>query len=67
MTGTPEAAQMALLRRDYPGWEMWRREDGVFCAWHVGTVPPAVLRSLTVSGLREQLEAQAKGGNGDAG
>jgi hypothetical protein len=61
-----EAEAMVLLRRDYPGWEMWRRHDGVFCAWHVGTVPLLVLRSLTVTGLREQLEAKT-GGNDDAG
>jgi hypothetical protein len=45
---------------------MWRRHDGVFCAWHAGAVPLVVLRSHTVTGLREQLEART-GGDDDAG
>ena len=59
-----EAPELALLRRDYPGWRMWRREDLAYVAWHVGT--SAVVHAMTVAGLREQIEATT-GGTGDAG
>jgi hypothetical protein len=38
-----------------PGWEVWRRPDGVYCAWHVGAQPPLVLHAATVDGLREAI------------
>jgi hypothetical protein len=56
-----EEQAIAILRRAYPGWEVWRRADGVLCAWHVGVIPLVVVRSLTVTGLREQLEARTEG------
>jgi hypothetical protein len=65
VTRESEAQAIVRLHRDYPGWEVWKRADGVLCAWHVGTVPPVVVRSLTVTGLREQLAARA--GGDDAG
>jgi hypothetical protein len=63
---TGEAPELGLLRRDHPGWHAWRRSDGVYVAWHVGTNPPVLVRARTVTGLREQIEAKT-GGDGDAG
>ena len=59
MIGEPESSELALLRADYPGWEMWRNSDGVYIAWHVGTQPPVLVRSLTVSGLRSAVVSSA--------
>jgi hypothetical protein len=79
VTGHPdperEREQLAGLHAASPGWEVWRRGDGVYCAWHVGSQPPTVLRASTVAGLAEAIEAEtevnrraaAEGGNGDAG
>jgi hypothetical protein len=61
-----EVPELGLLRADYPGWEMWRRDDGVYVAWLVLSRPGVLVRAVTVAGLRAQIEAKT-GGTGDAG
>jgi hypothetical protein len=57
MSGNLDAPELAPLRADYPGWEMWRRAvDRAYVAWHVGTRSPVMVYSLTVAGLRAQIE-----------
>lgn len=56
---------MAQLQAAWPGWRIWRNRDGEYLAWLVESRPPLLLRSRTVAGLREQIEAET--GGSDAG
>jgi hypothetical protein len=54
MTGDAEV--LDRLAEEFPGpWRVWRRGDGVLCAWLVGTKPPLLLRAGTVDELREAV------------
>jgi hypothetical protein len=55
----------ASLFGHFPGWEIWRRPDGVICAWLVGTSPPLLLRDTDVGRLAQAIEAHKSAGGGD--
>jgi hypothetical protein len=59
MSGPVEDLELARLRADSPGWEIWADARGVYIAWLAGTL--LVLRAATVPGLRAAIEAQTGG------
>jgi hypothetical protein len=60
---TPPEPELAALAAEFPGWQVFRNRQGALCAWWVGAHDPEhgdllVVRSATVDGLREQIEAE---------
>jgi hypothetical protein len=55
------ADDFAKLAGEFDGpWEIWRRDDGIICAWLVNTNPPLLVRAATIDELREVMK-QATG------
>jgi hypothetical protein len=58
---TGDEVDLGGLRVDHPGWEIWRRDDGVLCAWLVGARPPIVLYGGTPAELAEAIDRETTG------
>jgi hypothetical protein len=58
VTGQPEDPELDALAAEWPGWRIWRRGDGVVCAWLLGTQPPHLLRAATAGELRKAIEEE---------
>src|SRR4029077_3314538 len=55
--GTERRRALAGVDRDYPPWHAWPGVlAGVLYARRPGTSPPMVVRSVTIDGLRQEIE-----------
>ena len=56
------AAERTALQRDYPGWHVWRSDEGRWWATRRGNQPPEPqsVDADTAAALREELAADAK-------
>jgi hypothetical protein len=53
-----QTAALAQVDRDYPGWHAWPAAlAGLVYARRPRTSPPMVVRSTSIEGLRQEIEA----------
>jgi hypothetical protein len=62
MTGDPMGErdeQARAIAEDFPGWQAWQGIDGEWHARIIGAIPPVMVHSASLDGLRVQIRGQA--------